>query len=119
MKEELFVRLYDDDDYLLELEEKIAKINRRQWESQVVEGLKKKDRQWTEKNGLVKWKGQIYVPVDRRTQENIIRVHHEWGHYGVDKTVEVITCNYWWPKMMQDMKWYVAGCRTCQTVKPD
>ena len=49
----------------------------------------------------------------------MIEIHHSWGHPGIDKTLELMTRNYWWPGMKKDIQKYIAGCNTCQTVKPD
>ena len=49
----------------------------------------------------------------------MIEIHHSWGHPGVDKTLEMMTQNYWWPRMKKDIQRYVTSCNTCQTVKPD
>ena len=49
----------------------------------------------------------------------MIKIHHSWGHPRIDKTLELITQNYWWPGMKKDIQKYMASCNTCQTVKPD
>ena len=49
----------------------------------------------------------------------MIEIHHSWGHPGIDKTLELMTRNYWWPGMKKDIQKYIASCNTCQTVKPD
>ena len=49
----------------------------------------------------------------------MIEIHHSWGHPGIDKTLELMTRNYWWPGMKKDIQKYITGCNTCQTVKPD
>jgi hypothetical protein len=48
--------------------------------------------------------------------------HHDIeiaGHLGMDKTIEAITRNYYWPKMGKDIKKYIATCDTCQRNKPN
>jgi len=55
-------------------------------------------------------------------QEEILQLHHDQelaGHPGYTKTYELITWNYWWPRMMEDIKRYVASCESYQTNKPD
>ena len=49
----------------------------------------------------------------------MIEIHHSWGHPGIDKTLELMTRNYWWPRMKKDIQKYIASCNTCQMVKPD
>ena len=48
----------------------------------------------------------------------MIEIHHSWGHTGIDKTLELMTRNYWWLGMKKDIQKYIASCNTCQTVKP-
>ena len=49
----------------------------------------------------------------------MIEIHHSWGHPGIDKTLELMTQNYWRPGMKKDIQKYIASCNTCQMVKPD
>ncbi|PRP72973.1 retrotransposable element protein, partial [Planoprotostelium fungivorum] len=39
------------------------------------------------------------------------------GHYGIRKTKELVSCDYWWPKMTHDIKSYVKSCDVCQRAK--
>jgi hypothetical protein len=39
------------------------------------------------------------------------------GHPGEYKTQEIVSRNYWWPRMSQFIKAYVSGCATCQETK--
>ena len=69
---------------------------------------------------LVTWEHRIYVPKDPILQEKIIRLHHTsitTGHPGRFKTQELITRNYWWPRIQADVQSYVDGCETCQRTK--
>jgi hypothetical protein len=50
----------------------------------------------------------------------LIKLHHEMllaGHPGCWKTLELISCNYWWLGVSVDVKKYVLGCNTCQRNK--
>jgi hypothetical protein len=40
------------------------------------------------------------------------------GHPGRYKTQELITRNYWWPRMQSQIRQYVDGCEICQKSKP-
>ena len=97
LKEELFVRLHDNDQALEDIIEKVKKINKRQWEDVVKKGTSNKDKGWKTEKGLAIWKERIYIPVDKGLRGAIIKIHHSWGHPGIHKTVELITQNYWWP----------------------
>jgi len=39
------------------------------------------------------------------------------GHPGQWKTVELITQEYWWPRITEFVKSYIKGCAICQTTK--
>ena len=68
--------------------------------------------------GLLKYRGKVYVPKQLRT--SVIRAHHDStdaGHPGQDRTLELITHNYWWPAVQQDVHQYVRTCGACQRTK--
>ena len=53
-------------------------------------------------------------------RHHILRLHHNApmaGHPGHWKTLELITCNYWWPGLPSYVARYVQGCDTCNRVK--
>ena len=58
------------------------------------------------------------VPESLRPQL-LTKLHDNFSHPGRNKTVRLITNHYWWPNIIQDIKNYVASCRTCQLVKHD
>ncbi|TYJ51261.1 hypothetical protein B9479_008180 [Cryptococcus floricola] len=39
------------------------------------------------------------------------------GHPGRDKTFSRLASRYWWPKIRESVKEFVAGCPTCQLTK--
>ena len=119
LKEELFVRLHDDDDALEKILDRIRKINKKQWEEMVKKNVESKIEGWKVEQGLVTWKERVYVPIDMTLRGSIIEIHHSWGHPGIHQTTELITQNYWWPGLQKDVQKYIQGCKTCQTVKPD
>lgn len=62
------------------------------------------------------WK--LLIPT--RLREGVIRVAHDIpnaAHGGIAKTVERIRRNFYWPKMVRDVKEYVANCEICKTSK--
>ena len=71
-----------------------------------------------EEQGLLKYKGKVYVPTELCNQ--VMRAHHDATdvrHPGQDKTLELITRNYWWPTLRQDVRQYVRTCAACQRTK--
>ena len=77
--------------------------------------------EWEEEDGLVYYKGKLYVPADKDVQTKLVKIHHDSltaGHPGRNETLEAVTCLYWWPGMSSFIAKYVAGCETCQQMKP-
>lgn len=62
---------------------------------------------------------QLYVPVALRTR--CMRDHHDtpWcAHPGFARMFELLSRDFWWPKMRADIKQYVKTCPSCQQMKP-
>jgi len=50
----------------------------------------------------------------------IVRLYHDTsvgGHGGQWKTVELVTWNFWWPRVTKEVKRYVEGYDACQRNK--
>lgn len=75
---------------------------------------------WTREDGVVKWRGRVYVPPGKTLRDEVIRAHHDsptTGHPGRFKTAELILRNYWWPGIHRTVGTYVRGCEACQRTK--
>ena len=58
--------------------------------------------EWSELEGLMMFRGKIYVPKDLELRRRIVEQHHDSriaGHPGRFKTLELVSRNYWWPQM--------------------
>ena len=76
--------------------------------------------EWALEQGLVLYKGKVYIPKDTKLWMEMIKLHHDSpvvGHPGQWKTLELISCNYWWPGITQKVNNYVSGCDKCQWIK--
>ena len=76
---------------------------------------------WSEANDLLLFRGKIYVPKDHKLHRHIVAQHHDTkvtGHPGCFKTLELVTCNYWWPQMSHFISKYVKHCNLCNQTKP-
>jgi len=64
--------------------------------------------------------GKVYVPKDDKLRAEIIRLHHDipvGGCGGQWKMVELITRNFWWPRITKEVKRYIKGCNAYQRNK--
>ena len=76
--------------------------------------------EWEEHDGLVLFRGKVYVPLNAQLRHNIVEAHHDTpvtGHLGWWKTTELVAHNYWWPGMGHYIAKYVKGCNLCNQTK--
>jgi len=67
---------------------------------------------------LLCWKGRVYAPKATRTR--IMKSEHDSniaGHFGKDRTMELISRNFYWPKMEEDVRAYCGNCDNSQRMK--
>ena len=92
----------------------------------VVEEMKRagvkmlRDKEQREVDSIMYKEGKVYMPKDKKLRAEIIRLHHNTpigGHEGQQKTVELVTRNFWWPGVTKEVKRYVEGCDACQQNK--
>jgi len=71
-------------------------------------------------DGLVLHNGLVYIPENDDLKLQILRSRHDSytaGHLGHEKTIELITRDYYWPRMRQFIKEYINTCDTCSRNK--
>ena len=64
--------------------------------------------------------GRHVVTGSTEDKRVIIRSQHEppiYGHPGIGKMMQLVECDYWWPRMKLDIVDYVKGCAECQQHK--
>jgi len=92
----------------------------------VVEKMKRanvkvlRNKEWREEDGLMLKDGKVYMPKDEELRAEVIRLHHDTlvgGHRGQWKTVELVTRNFWWPRVTTEVNKYMEGCDLCQRNK--
>ena len=74
----------------------------------------------TKDSGRLLYRGKFYVPAHGPLRLYLIQTHHEVpaaGHPGRSKTLELLSRNYYWPKMRQDVERFVRNCHTCRRSK--
>ena len=65
-------------------------------------------------------KGKVWIPSDPSLRKLIMESEydsHVAGHMGMDKTMELVEQNFYWPEMANDIKDYVRSCEDCQRNK--
>ena len=69
---------------------------------------------YEELDGVLYHQGLLFVPEAIRTK--IISRHHDdplAGHFGIDKTKDLVGRKYYWPSLQRDIEAYVKGCGVC------
>src|SRR5260370_176048 len=82
-------------------------------------GMLQSDK-WERDGDLVMYRGHVYVPKAPQLCHDIVHTHHDsmmTGHPGQWKTLELVSCNYWWPGISCYVASYVAGCDVCNCCK--
>jgi RNase H-like domain found in reverse transcriptase/Reverse transcriptase (RNA-dependent DNA polymerase)/Integrase zinc binding domain/Chromo (CHRromatin Organisation MOdifier) domain len=77
-------------------------------------------RNYSLEDGLLMKNGLIYVPANDSIKLQILRAHHDSpiaGHYGQDKTLELISREFFWPGMTKFVEDYIRTCDTCARTK--
>ena len=72
------------------------------------------------RNGIITTKiNKRYLAVIPKSHVRILlqKMHDQSGHPGINKTIQSISANYWWPNCRNEIKDYVRSCQSCQLVK--
>jgi hypothetical protein len=67
------------------------------------------------KDRLLYFKGLLYI-CPRPTRFKIIQMCHNLpaaGHFGFNKTMELISRDFWWPQIWKLVKEFIQSCDTC------
>lgn len=76
---------------------------------------------WTvDPQGLLRYAEALYVPEESALRAELISKHHDdelAGHFGVQKTLELLKRKYHWGGLPADVKMYVNTCEVCQRTK--
>ena len=79
-----------------------------------------RDEEWREVDGIMYKEGKVYIPKDDKLRTEIIQLHHDMlvgGHGEQQKTLELVTQNFWQPGVTKEVKRYVEGYDACQRNK--
>jgi hypothetical protein len=79
--------------------------------------IKKGFKDYSMEAGLLFYQGRIVVPDNKELKRDLIAAFHDSpiaGHPGQQRTLELISCRYYWPGMRSKIFHYVDTCETCQ-----
>ena len=80
------------------------------------------DGRWsTDPNGLLLLDNRIYVPSAGNLRTRVLQYNHDHilaGHFGQNKTLELVHCGYSWPSLRADVQQFCKSCVTCMQSKP-
>ena len=75
-------------------------------------------KDWQDIEGVLHYQDLFYVPEIIRTK--LISKYHDnplTGHFGIEKTRELVARKYYWPTLRHDVDNYVKGCDVCLASK--
>ena len=100
------------------IKERLSRIKQHDYDKNAKIGLETNHPDWKDHgHGFITYKNRIYIPPNPRLREDLIREHHNTiaaGHPGRYKTHELITRDYWWPRLQANIRQYIDGCEDCQ-----
>jgi hypothetical protein len=76
--------------------------------------------EWNTEDGLVMFRGLVYVPNNKEIRCKILELFHDSpaaGHPGHAKTLELVSRNYWWPQIAKYVNDFVDECEKCKSTK--
>jgi len=74
-------------------------------------------KHWELENGLIYYKNRLFIPSNEEILTDIAKGCHDSkvaGHFGQEKTIELVTRNFHWEKLTEWINDYVRACHECQ-----
>ena len=78
--------------------------------------MKKGLQEWNDEEGLILYRGKIYVPQNEQLCRDIIKMNHDnlaAGHLGQRGTLASVEQEFTWPGISNTVHQYVEGCTIC------
>jgi len=72
-------------------------------------------------NSLLFLDNRIYVPSAGNLRTHVLQYNHDHilaGHFGQNKTLELVCCRYFWPSLYADVQQFCKSYVTCIQSKP-
>ncbi|QRW22209.1 integrase core domain protein [Rhizoctonia solani] len=89
-------------------------------ESKAPPSIKRAFKDYEMEAGLLFYQGQIVVPDVGTLRTDLLRIFHNSplaGHPGRQRTLELVSRNYYWPGIQSDTYWHVDSCEMCQRIR--
>ena len=106
-----------------DIQQRVAQAARRDrsYEQTLREVAEGRVRRFWVEGGLLWMKGRrLYIPQDAQLRRELLKEAHDtrWaGHPGIERMHALLSKDFYWPKMFDDVEAYVRSCLTCQTDK--
>lgn len=113
-------RLRPMTEHIRELQQGDDFVQNEAWRTRRRRGSRADEPLWLQSDGILRFKGRVYVPKDATTRRELLETFHDHpvaGHLGVNKTVKLLGRSYYWDSLPQDVKDYVNTCPICQRTK--
>ena len=71
-------------------------------------------------DGILYRDNRMYIPPDRTLRTHVLQSMHDAstsGHFGMDKTEELTSRNFYWPELQKEVRDFVRSCSKCQRNK--
>ena len=90
-------------------------------DNEAIKHLKDTNPRWTQlTDGLVRHNGRIYVPGTGNLRLRVLQYKHDHilsGHFGQNKTLASVRCEYTWPGLRNFIIKFCKSCTTCMCSK--
>jgi transposase InsO family protein len=66
---------------------------------------------------VLRYNGRVVVPAQKALIQELLYLYHDdqfAGHWGIEKTKELLERKFYWPGLAQDIREYIITCPTCQ-----
>lgn len=93
----------------------LKQIQNAQIQAPTLDGLANED------TGIIKINNKIYIPNANTLRQDIIKLFHNFtiaGHGGIEKTLKLVSCYYYWKGSHAMIKEYYVCCKRCAYMKP-
>lgn len=73
-------------------------------------------KDWWQEDRLLFYCNAVYIPPEESLWCEAVQLHHDLpsiGHPGIQKTLLLLKCNFWWPGIYSFITKYVQGCSDC------